>query len=157
MKTKLTLMMLLLACLCCLQASAMQASQQRLETDYFWFDNPDGTIENYPEYIDPMIKGWAMSISSSKYAPGLKYEPTGLYKDVINFMFGRQTRTTVFVLDTHGMDDAGKTATANLVSGLMQSVPPLEDLFKMAGMSLPTYLKGKADNQAAPAEEKEDK
>ena len=56
MKTKLTLMMLLLACLCCLQASAMQASQQRLETDYFWFDNPDGTIENYPEYIDPMIK-----------------------------------------------------------------------------------------------------
>ncbi len=51
----------------------------------------------------------------------------------------------------------GKTATANFVSGLMQSVPPLEDLFKMAGMSLPTYLKGKADNQAAPAEEKEDK
>ena len=42
MKTKLTLMMLLLACLCCLQASAMQTSQQRLETDYFWFDNPDG-------------------------------------------------------------------------------------------------------------------
>ena len=51
----------------------------------------------------------------------------------------------------------GKTATANFVSGLMQSVPPLEDLFKMAGMSLPTYLKGKADSQAAPAEEKEDK
>ena len=51
----------------------------------------------------------------------------------------------------------GKTATANFVSGLMQSVPPLEDLFKMAGMSLPGYLKGKADNQAAPAEEKEDK
>ena len=51
----------------------------------------------------------------------------------------------------------GKTATANFVSGLMQSVPPLEDLFKMAGMSLPTYLKGKADEQAAPAEEKEDK
>ena len=51
----------------------------------------------------------------------------------------------------------GKTATANFVSGLMQSVPPLEDLFKMAGMSLPGYLKGKADEQAAPAEEKEDK
>ena len=29
----------------------------------------------------------------------------------------------------------------------MQSVPPLEDLFKMAGMSLPGYLKGNAENQ----------
>ena len=34
----------------------------------------------------------------------------------------------------------GKTATANFVSGLMQSVPPLHDLFNMAGMQLPSYL-----------------
>ena len=32
----------------------------------------------------------------------------------------------------------------------MGSVPPLEDLFKMAGMSLPDYLKGKTQE---PAEE----
>ena len=37
----------------------------------------------------------------------------------------------------------GKTSTANFISGMMQSVPPLEELFKMAGMNLPSYLKGK--------------
>ena len=36
----------------------------------------------------------------------------------------------------------GKTATSNFISGMMKSVPPLEDLFKMAGMELPNYLKG---------------
>ena len=50
-----------------------------------------------------------------------------------------------------GKGDNGKTATANFVSGLMGSVPPLEELFKMAGMSLPGYLKGTP--AAAPAEE----
>ncbi len=34
----------------------------------------------------------------------------------------------------------GKTSTANFLSGLMQSVPPLTDLFNMAGMQLPKYL-----------------
>ena len=43
-----------------------------------------------------------------------------------------------------GSNVNGKTATANFVSGLMQSVPPLQDLFKMAGMELPNYLKGEA-------------
>ena len=44
----------------------------------------------------------------------------------------------------------GKTATSNFISGMMKSVPPLDDLFKMAGMELPSYLKGKSepDNQA---------
>ena len=52
-----------------------------------------------------------------------------------------------------GKSENGKTATANFVSGLMGSVPPLEELFKMAGMSLPGYLKGEAKEAAAPAEE----
>ena len=34
----------------------------------------------------------------------------------------------------------GKTSTANFISGLMQSVPPLNDLFNLAGMQLPKYL-----------------
>ena len=51
-----------------------------------------------------------------------------------------------------GKGENGKTATANFVSGLMGSVPPLEELFKMAGMSLPGYLKGEAAKEA-PAEE----
>ncbi|GHU71488.1 flotillin [Bacteroidia bacterium] len=37
----------------------------------------------------------------------------------------------------------GKTSTANFIAGLMQSVPPLNDLFNQAGMNLPEYLKGK--------------
>ena len=41
--------------------------------------------------------------------------------------------------------DGGKTATANFISGMMQSVPPLDEIFKMAGMSLPSYLKGKEE------------
>ena len=47
-----------------------------------------------------------------------------------------------------GKGDNGKTATANFVSGLMGSVPPLEDLFKMAGMNLPSYLKGEPRSEA---------
>ena len=51
----------------------------------------------------------------------------------------------------------GKTATSNFISGMMKSVPPLDDLFKMAGMELPTYLKGatKADaTEPQPEEQK---
>ena len=34
----------------------------------------------------------------------------------------------------------GKGSTANFVSGLMKSVPPLHELFDMAGLKLPEYL-----------------
>ena len=54
-----------------------------------------------------------------------------------------------------GKGENGKTATANFVSGLMGSVPPLEDLLKMAGMSLPGYLKGKPEEAAEPARTEE--
>jgi flotillin len=33
-------------------------------------------------------------------------------------------------------------STANFVAGMMKAVPPLNDLFNMAGLNLPTYLKG---------------
>ncbi|MGM9767575.1 MAG: flotillin family protein [Candidatus Cryptobacteroides sp.] len=46
----------------------------------------------------------------------------------------------VTVWDGNGAD--GKTATSNFISNMMKSIPPLEDLFNMAGMSLPDYLKG---------------
>jgi flotillin len=38
----------------------------------------------------------------------------------------------------------GKTSTANFISGLYKSVPPLQEIFNMAGMELPDYLKGKS-------------
>jgi flotillin len=50
----------------------------------------------------------------------------------------------VTVWDNGGGGADGKTATSNFISGLMKSVPPLEDLFKLAGMELPGYLKGKS-------------
>ena len=49
----------------------------------------------------------------------------------------------VTVWDTMSSGADGKTpATANFFSGLLKSIPPLEDLFQQAGMSLPDYLKG---------------
>ncbi len=36
----------------------------------------------------------------------------------------------------------GKTATSNFISGMYKSVPPLQEMFDMAGMQLPNYLKG---------------
>ena len=62
----------------------------------------------------------------------------------------------VTVWDT-GSGKDGKTATANFISGMMQSVPPLQDLFKMAGMNLPEYIKGKDVQETtteAPEEQK---
>ena len=51
----------------------------------------------------------------------------------------------------------GKTSTANFLSGLMGSVPPLNELFNMAGMNLPDFLKGKdTAEDATVIEEKKD-
>jgi hypothetical protein len=62
----------------------------------------------------------------------------------------------VTVWDNGGQSADGKGSTANFVSGLLKSVPPLADLFDQAGMSLPEYL-GKRNqsgkNEAAEAEE----
>lgn len=49
----------------------------------------------------------------------------------------------------NGSGTDGKTSTANFLSGLMGSVPPLNDLFGMAGMDLPSYLKGKTEEGKA--------
>lgn len=43
----------------------------------------------------------------------------------------------------NGQNSQGNGATANFISGMMKSVPPLNDLFNMAGLNLPEYLKGK--------------
>ena len=37
----------------------------------------------------------------------------------------------------------GKTSTSNFISGMYKAVPPLQEMFNMAGMDLPEYLKGK--------------
>ncbi|PKP49551.1 MAG: flotillin [Bacteroidetes bacterium HGW-Bacteroidetes-12] len=50
----------------------------------------------------------------------------------------------------------GNSSTANFVSGMMKTVPPLNDLFDMAGLKLPHYLKGE-DNTDKNSEEDTDK
>ena len=49
----------------------------------------------------------------------------------------------------------GKGSTANFVSGLMKSVPPLSDLFDLAGMNLPEYLGKKSQVQDVTTGEEE--
>ena len=43
----------------------------------------------------------------------------------------------------NGQNGSGKNSTANFISGLYKAVPPLKDIFDMAGMDLPSYLGNK--------------
>ena len=48
--------------------------------------------------------------------------------------------------------DGGKTATADFISGMAKSVPPLQDLMGLSGMQLPDWMaKTMADDAATPA------
>ncbi|MBR2338573.1 MAG: flotillin family protein [Clostridia bacterium] len=51
----------------------------------------------------------------------------------------------------NGQNGDGKNATAGFLSGMMQSVPPLQDVFALAGMQLPEIL-GKKTPEAIAAE-----
>lgn len=42
-----------------------------------------------------------------------------------------------------GKGQNGKSSTADFISGMYGSVPPLQDMFNMAGLNLPEFLKGK--------------
>lgn len=45
----------------------------------------------------------------------------------------------VTVWDSNG-GESGKTSTANFLSGMLQSIPPMNELFKQAGMELPKFM-----------------
>ncbi|MCQ2050787.1 MAG: flotillin family protein [Bacteroidaceae bacterium] len=45
-----------------------------------------------------------------------------------------------------GNNADGKGTTANFLSGLMKSIPPMSDLFNMAGLNLPEYLATKKED-----------
>jgi flotillin len=47
-----------------------------------------------------------------------------------------------------GKGSSGKSSTADFISGLYGSVPPLQEMFNMAGMDLPEFLKGKTPDGA---------
>ena len=57
----------------------------------------------------------------------------------------------VTVWDNGGAGADGKTSTANFLSGLMKSVPPLEEVFALSGLALPEYLGKKKEEAQAEA------
>ena len=50
----------------------------------------------------------------------------------------------------------GKTSTANFMQGMLGSIPPLDDVFKSAGLELPDILKG-SQKPTVPVEDKKTK
>ncbi len=56
----------------------------------------------------------------------------------------------VTVWDGAGSREDGKTATANFISGMAKSLPPMTDLFAMTGLTLPEIIRAK--EAAAPAD-----
>lgn len=54
-----------------------------------------------------------------------------------------------------GHNADGKTSTANFLSGMMQSLPPLHDVANMAGIELPGYLGKVRNEEVKTASEKE--
>ena len=68
----------------------------------------------------------------------------------------KSDKVTVWDNGQSGAD--GKSSTAGFISGLYKSVPPLTDLFDMAGMKLPEYLgkpAAEAEKSEHPAEKAE--
>ncbi|NOX45656.1 MAG: flotillin family protein [Chlorobi bacterium] len=56
----------------------------------------------------------------------------------------------ITVWDSMGGGKDGNTPTsANFLSGMLKSIPPFDEVFKMAGMELPDYLKGKTEDAKA--------
>ncbi len=60
----------------------------------------------------------------------------------------------VTVWDSGNGAESGKSATANFLSGMMKSIPPMNDMFDMAGMDLPSYLGSKQETPDTLTEEK---
>ncbi len=56
----------------------------------------------------------------------------------------------VTVWDNGAGDKNGKTSTANFLSGLMKSIPPMSEMFEMAGMELPEFLGKKVGGEETP-------
>lgn len=59
----------------------------------------------------------------------------------------------ITVWDSGNGAENGNTTTANFVSGMMKTVPPLNDLFNMAGLNLPSFLKGPKEEEKTDIEE----
>lgn len=64
----------------------------------------------------------------------------------------------ITVWDSMGGGKDGNTPTsANFLAGMLKSIPPLDEVFKMAGMELPEYLKGKTGDVESVPDDGENK
>jgi len=59
----------------------------------------------------------------------------------------------ITVWDGNGNNENGKTATANFISGMAKSLPPMTDIFAMTGLTMPELIRAKEINGAAKDEE----
>lgn len=62
----------------------------------------------------------------------------------------------ITVWDSGNNTENGGSSTSNFVSNLMKTVPPLNDLFNMAGLNLPSYLKGGEQSSVEEQNQKEE-
>ena len=132
------------------QGTAANIPNQKLETPLFYFDNPDGTIETFPEYVIPGLEKRMMSISSSKYANPLKNEADPNLNEWIQLFFGRKTRTAVFVFDTKESAKGGMMTATVYSSTLLGLWGALwEGMRDKVGKALDEALPGKVTKKGS--------
>ena len=96
------------------------------------------------QVLDAKAKGYQNLVASTAGDP--KAAATLLMVEKIESMVSAQVEAIrnlkidkITVWDGGGNDD-GSSATSNFVSSLVQSLPPIHDVAKMAGVDLPDYL-----------------
>ena len=62
------------------------------------------------------------------------------FKDVQEFITLATVQPFAILVGNDAQQVNGKSSTANFLSGMMQSIPPLHDVAGMAGIDLPGYL-----------------
>ncbi|HHL33022.1 MAG TPA: flotillin family protein [Desulfobulbaceae bacterium] len=114
--------------------------------------------EGIQQVLESKAKGYAELVKSCN--SDAKAAATLLMVEKLDEIVGLQVEAIknlkidkVTVWDTGNSAD-GHSSTANFLSGLVQSLPPLHDVAKMAGLELPEYL-GKMNDHIAETRESE--
>ena len=108
------------------------------------------------QVLDAKAKGYQNLVNSASGDP--KAAATLLMVEKIESMVAAQVEAIrnmkidkVTVWDG-GNNDDGSSATSNFVSSLVQSLPPIHDVAKMAGVDLPDYLGSMSEEEGEDGE-----